>query len=221
MTHRKNHLFGRITRRLYSLVSHFSDFWTNFSIYFWNLFQNREKIWMNLIMENALERRIRWLIFTQVRKTDNTWLFERRLKIKYISIARIIFWNSFKMYGLLCIAIFRSATYSSILWTQKETNGIANITIPSEDYGIIRTRWYSSNGYCWRNWMWKIDPGWYTCNIDILTWKMKYFRYLNGVSILLIKMLIWVPVKLLHAASHGVLQQWQLPSVLLMKWMFS
>ena len=44
-------------------------------------------------------------------------------------------------------------------------------------------------------------------NNDILTWKMKYFRYLNGVSILLIKMLIWVPVKLLHAASHGVLQQ--------------
>ena len=46
-------------------------------------------------------------------------------------------------------------------------------------------------------------------------------RFLNGVSILSIKMLIWVHVKQLHAVSHGVLQQWQLHSVLLTKWMFS
>ena len=34
-------------------------------------------------------------------------------------------------------------------------------------------------------------------------------------------MLIWVHVKQLHAVNQGVLQQWQLHSVLLTKWMFS
>ena len=39
------------------------------------------------------------------------------------------------------------------------------------------------------------------------TKNMKKFRFHNGVSILLIKMLIWVHVKQLHAVSQGVLQQ--------------
>ena len=39
------------------------------------------------------------------------------------------------------------------------------------------------------------------------TKNMTKFRFHNGVSILLIKMLIWVHVKQLHAVNQGVLQQ--------------